>query len=129
MRLKEGLPVREVALHMGAIHGVDKMRKLQQLHFWKPTAWKPSAGQYIIDQMVQVGRVSIILWSVASNSRRALFGFFGKGFLFSKGDPGLPDGPLDVLCASFFHQAMRFHLQGFSRLLAALKPHFQWACS
>ncbi|KAK9862816.1 hypothetical protein WJX84_001287 [Apatococcus fuscideae] len=54
MRLKEGLPVREVALHMGAIHGVDKMRKLQQLHFWKPTAWKPSAGQYIIDQMVQV---------------------------------------------------------------------------
>ncbi|KAK9826541.1 hypothetical protein WJX74_001525 [Apatococcus lobatus] len=56
MRLKERLPVREVALHMGAIHGVDKAKKLQQLHFWKPTAWKVSAGQPIINQMVQVLR-------------------------------------------------------------------------
>lgn len=54
MRLKERLPVREVALHMGAIHGVDKAKKLQQLHFWKPTSWKASAGQSIIKQMVQV---------------------------------------------------------------------------
>ena len=54
MRLKERLPVREVALHMGAIHGVDKAKKLQQLHFWKPTSWKASAGQPIINRMVQV---------------------------------------------------------------------------
>ena len=57
MRLKEDLPVREVALHMGAIHGVDKMKKLQQLHFWKPNSWKVALGQPLIDRMLQVRAV------------------------------------------------------------------------
>lgn len=51
MRLKQGMPLDEVLMHAGDVHGHEKIDSFKRLNLWAADRWDPAAGQQLIHQV------------------------------------------------------------------------------